>query len=299
MPSASSHSEHVLAFDLGGSHISAGLCQLTGPSMTQWNRAGLPADLTGEHFADLVFSLSRELTPDLASLASLAGAVFAVPGPFDFAAGISQMRHKLQSLFGVPLRPLLAERFGWRQDQFYFLNDAGAFLLGEVTVGAAQGAARAVGITLGTGIGSAFAMDGRWIANGPGVPPGGEIWNFAYRGGTVEDLLSTRALQADFARRTGAQSEVASIARLADSGSDPAALQVFQDFGVTLGSVFRDVLGPFSPQVVVIGGGISRSAHLFLPAAEQELTGLAMRLVPSTLLDRAPLLGAAAYWNTH
>jgi hypothetical protein len=49
--------------------------------------------------------------------------------------------------------------------------------------------------------------------------------------------------------------------------------------------------------VIVFGGGISRSSHLFLPAARNQVNGLGIRLVPSVLLEKAPLLGAAMYWR--
>jgi len=44
----------------------------------------------------------------------------------------------------------------------------------------------------------------------------------------------------------------------------------------------------------VLGGGISRAAHLFLPAAQQELTGPAPQLRVSDLQDLAPLVGCGA-----
>jgi predicted NBD/HSP70 family sugar kinase len=52
----------------------------------------------------------------------------------------------------------------------------------------------------------------------------------------------------------------------------------------------------FAPQVIVLGGGISRSPHLFLPAAQRELIGLHAELRVSALLDDAPLVGAGVAW---
>jgi glucokinase len=179
--------------------------------------------------------------------------------------------------------------------QLAFLNDAAAFLLGEAAAGAAHGAERAIGIALGTGIGSAFAVNGEWVTSGGGVPPGGEIWNYPYRGGIVEDLISTRALRKDYRDRTGRDEEVAAIA--AAAGTDADARVVFEQFGTNLGEVLRDVCGKFAPAIVVIGGGISRSAQLFLPSAEKQLHGLGFTLVPARLLDEAHLVGAASYWR--
>jgi len=287
-----SEARSVLAYDVGGSHISVARCTLSDFRIVGTARAPLPPDLSSDRFLNLLHGLGRDMG---IHRSPAAGAAFAVPGPFDLVAGVSHMRHKLKSLYGVNLRAALAERFGWHPAQFCFVNDAVAFLLGEVQCGTACGARRAIAIVLGTGIGSAFARDGEWVAEGGGVPPGGEIWDLPYESGTVEDLLSTRAIKAEYAARTGKDKEVVTIA--SGAHSDPDARAVFQTFGFNLGKVFRDVLAPFGPDVVVLGGGISRSAQLFLPFAQKQLNGFDFKLVTSSLLDKAPLVGAAAFWR--
>jgi glucokinase len=176
-----------------------------------------------------------------------------------------------------------------------FLNDAAAYLLGEIGAGAAHGVARAVGITLGTGVGSAFAVDGRIVKDGPGVPPGGEIWNVPYHGGIVEDIISTRALQLSYKERSGQQREVASIAHYANGG-EVTACEVFEEFGSNLGLALLHLLTEFNPNVVVIGGGIARSANLFMPDAVRALDGLRVELHVTKLGDNAPLVGAGVAW---
>lgn len=283
----------VLVYDIGGSHVSAALCAADRLALSPVQRAALADDVSPEAFADLLAELGRHAVN---GGPAPSGASVAIPGPFDFGTGISRMHHKLPRLFGYDLRTALSARLGCPPDTVRFLGDAASFLVGELAAGAARGAARAVGITLGTGIGSAFARDGHWVTSGEAVPPKGEIWNLPYEGGTVEDLLSTRALREDYAARSGRNAEVAAIA--ADAPTDPDACAAFETFGEHLGQVFRVTLGPFAPDVVVIGGGISRSSHLFFPAAQRQLEGLpGFRLVPSSLLERAALLGAAAHWR--
>jgi glucokinase len=203
------------------------------------------------------------------------------------------MKHKLAYLYGFDLRRALAEHFGWPPSRVRFLNDAAAFLAGEIAAGAARGVRRVVGITLGTGVGSAFAVDGHVAREGIGVPAGGEIWNVPYQGGIVEDQISTRAIQKSYRELTGQEREVAAIA--ASAGQDPSAAEVFSAFGRNLGVALRDVLAPFAPEAVVLGGGIARSAQLFLPAAQGEV-GTSAQLRISSLGDHAPLVGAGAAW---
>lgn len=281
----------VLVYDVGGSHVSSAVCHGGEYRLGPVASALYPAEQTCEAFVAFLHSLGVQAS---AGFEAVAGAELAMPGPFDFAAGVSYMRHKLPFLYGVDLRQALAERFGWQPAQVRFLHDAGAFLLGEIGAGAARGVSRAVGITLGTGIGSAFAIDGRIVTEGPGVPPGGEIWNLPYQGGIVEDSLSTRGIQGNYQKRTGKLREVAAIA--ADVDADPDADAVFADFGRHLGLALRMMLSDFAPQVVVLGGGISRSAHLYLPVAESYLEGMNLRVFPSALKDQAPLVGAAVAW---
>jgi glucokinase len=288
----SSRSSFVLTFDVGGSHVSAGLCRLADLQIVRSASASLAECRSFDDFADLLHRIGQEAA---GGETSIAGASLAVPGPFDCEAGVSLMEHKLEPLYGKDLRGALARRFGWKPDQLRFLNDACAYLLGEVGAGAVRGAVRAVGLTLGTGIGSAFAIDGYCVTEGAGVPPGGEIWNYPYGSGMVEDLLSTRALKADYLARTGADLEVSAIASRAADDEDARA--VFETFGQHLGDVLRDVIAPFQPDKVVIGGGISRSAPLFLPAAERLISDLGFPVVTSQLWDQAPLAGAGQFWR--
>ncbi len=276
----------VLAFDVGGSHVAAAIC--CAPDFRLGPVATAPhADVaTSGAFLDLLYELGMKARVDRDGIV---GAMLAVPGPFDLQAGVSLMRHKLPYLYGVDLRQGLAERFGFEPAQVRFLNDADAYLLGEIGAGAARGFRRAAGLTLGTGIGSAFAVDGQLVTEGPGVPSGGEIWNLAYQGGIVEDFVSSRAIVGNYQRCTGRKSEVVDLAAAAPS--DPAAQQAFTEFGQHLGVVIRTLLAEFHADVIVLGGGISRSASLFLPAVQAEIGDSTTQLRVSELKDKAALVG--------
>lgn len=281
----------VLVYDVGGSHVSAALCRQNPPGLGPVSRSGSPLEINAETFFQTLYSLGVQASDDLSQVA---GAQLAVPAPFDYETGISRMTHKLPCLYGVDLRDALATLFGWRPEQVRFMHDSAAFLLGELTAGAARGAERAVGITLGTGIGSSFSVSGKVITNGFGIAPRGEIWNLSCGDGIVEDLLSARAIQREYERRTGSNREVISIA--ASARDDAAACDTFIGFGRALGKALRTILSDFAPDVVALGGGISHAAHLFLPATKSELAGTAFRLEVSAMIDHAALVGAAAAW---
>jgi len=282
----------ILVYDVGGSHISAAVCFKDEYRLGAVVRAGHPTEETSAAFVEVLHSLGVKASE---GIAGVEGAELAMPGPFDYENGISWMKHKMPYLYGVNVSEALAERFGWKPGQVRFLNDAAAYLLGEVGAGAARGVKRVVCFTLGTGVGSGFAVDGRVVTEGKGVPPGGEIWNVPYEGGIVEDKISTRALKAAYEERTGQEREVASIAHYA-TGGEPAATEVFQAFGRILGAAIKQLLADFAPDVVVLGGGIARSAHLFLAATKAELHGTGIELRIADLGDNAPLAGAGVAW---
>ena len=281
----------VLVYDVGGSHISAAVFDREHCTVQGVVTQGYPAEQSIETFLNVLQSLATRAAQ---GQADIAGVSIAMPGPFDYEHGVSWMQHKLPYLYGFDLRRALAARLGKVDAQVRFLNDGAAYLLGEISAGAAQGVSRAVAITLGTGVGSAFAVDGQVIREGTGVPPGGEIWNLPYEGGILEDQISTRAIRQSYQSRTGEDRDVAAIA--ASAAQDAVAAEVFTDFGRTMGAALRTVLAAFGPQVIVLGGGISRSAQLFLPAAQAELDALSVELRVSSLGEIAPLVGAGAAW---
>ena len=282
----------VLVYDVGGSHISAAVCRRQGYQLGTVVRANLPEAQTSEAFVDVLYSLGLKAGE---GETGVEGAELAMPGPFDYEKGISWMEHKMPYLYGVNVSEALAARFGWKPEQVRFLNDAAAYLLGEVGAGAARGVKRVVCFTLGTGLGSGFAVDGRVVTEGRGVPPGGEIWNAPYEGGIAEDQISTRAIKRAYTERNGQEREVASIAHYA-VGGDPDAVAVFQEFGKTLGIAIKRLLKDFEPDVVVLGGGISRSAPLFLDAVTAELKDTPIEVRIAELGDNAPLAGAGVAW---
>jgi glucokinase len=172
-----------------------------------------------------------------------------------------------------------------------FCNDADAFLVGALHGEGMASEPRAMGITLGTGLGSAFWAGGGIVETGHGVPPEGEIYCLPWRDGTLEDALSTRALVRAYAAAGGEAATVQAIAARAAAG-EPRALATWRGFGAELGAGLGPIIAAFRPAFILLGGNISRAAALFLPAAEAALAGAGGRLRPVAALDAA-LVGAA------
>jgi glucokinase len=218
----------------------------------------------------------------------------AAPGPFDYERGVCRVTGlaKLEALYGVDLRRELGTALGAGTD-VSFLNDAEAFLLGETWAGAARGYERAVGITLGTGLGSAFAAEGLIVSDGPAVPPEGSLHLVPFRGAPVEDVISARGL---LARHPAPLDGVAELARMA-AGGDPGALRLFEQLGADLGEFLAPWLRAFGAQCLVVGGSIANAWPLLGPALQRSLApvpGLEL-IARAANIDDAPLLGAARH----
>lgn len=286
-------SEFILSFDLGGSHLAGALFAGTSPVPLAQGTRSLGSECAPAEFFETAARLGEELQRR-AGAWGLTGVAMAVPGPFDPERGICRFEHKLRGLYGADFRDGLSHALHLSATEFSFTNDADAFLLGEIECDSKRRTGRLVGITLGTGVGSAFAIDGLVVSAGTGVPEDGEIWNVSWRNGTVEDFVSAHAIRSNYMESCGGSLNVHEIA-LAASG-DACARRVFAEFGKTLGEMLNEVCGGFRPEVVVLGGSIARSAELFVEQA-RESAGPHLRIEVSTLFEQAALRGAVRGWK--
>ena len=155
-------------------------------------------------------------------------------------------------------------------------NDANCFALSEAVDGAASGAPSVFGVILGTGCGGGFVSGGDLI-DGPNhvggewghnpLPwasrqehPGPLCW--CGRHGCMETWVSGTGLEADHARVCGEQATSAAIAQRAEAG-DPAARASLDRHADRLARGLAHVVNILDPHVIVLGGGLSKLAHLY------------------------------------
>jgi glucokinase len=281
----------VGALDIGGTHVSAGRIDLLSATVDPATRVRVPLPRAGgrEQLVAAILRAARSIAaPDVRRLA------VAVPGPFDYSAGVSRIDHKLEGLRGVDLRSELCAALGLPDPSAaHFLNDADAFVLGEWWAGAARGHARAVGITLGTGLGSGFVEDGRLVHAGPRVPDGGDLYRLRFRGAPVEQTISRGALLARYGEDGIDVEEIATRARAGERD----ARRVFEELGESLAEFLTPWGQRFEPTCLVVGGAIARSWNLLetrLRTGLESVEGL-RTVAAAEQMDDAPLLGAARF----
>jgi glucokinase len=284
---------HVVgALDIGGTHVTAGRVHTESATVEPGTRVRVafpPAGGSGL-LERIVETAAAVATPEMRRFG------VAAPGPFDYAAGICRTSHKLPGLYGINLRRELGAALGLTgRRAVAFLNDAEAFLLGEWWAGAARGHTRVVGITLGTGLGSAFLQKGRIVRSGTRVPADGALYTLAFRGAPVEETISRRALLARYGANSEEGPDVKEIAARARAGERRARL-VFRELAADLAEFLVPPLEAFAPTCVVVGGSIARAWELLEPVLEQRLAaGRPLVVARAARLDDAPLLGAARH----
>jgi glucokinase len=274
--------------EIGGTHVTAALVDPVGPRVSRRIRRSLDARGNAEHILGAVVRCAGELQVP-------AGEVWgaAVPGPFEYDKGIARYEGvgKFDDLYGVDVRSVLLDGVWPRPADVVFLNDAHAFLLGEWSAGAAAGHRRCVGITLGTGVGSAFLADGDVRREGAGVPPEGRIDLLRWAGAPLEDSVSRRAI---LARYGDHEVDVRDIAGRARAG-ERRARQVLDEALAALGTVLAPRIRDFGASAVVVGGSMARSWDLVGPALRTGLGDTPVRPRAGRLGADAALVGAAEY----
>jgi glucokinase len=219
-------------------------------------------------------------------------------------------------LAGVPFRDLMSERL---DRPVVVDNDANCALLAEARAGAARGAADALLLTLGTGIGGGILANGE-LYRGRGS--GGELGHAVVQldgepcpcgsSGCLETVASGSAIARageaaaashpesglGEARAEGREITGWLVTELAGEG-DAAAVAVLTRVGEKLGAGLAGLANAFSPEVIVIGGGASAAGELLLGPAREEMSRRALgpnrevRVEEAHLGDEAGMLGAA------
>jgi glucokinase len=281
--------EAVPVLEIGGTHVTAAL--VVDATVNAAARLPLPADGSATEILDGIAAAATTLDAPPGTRWGVA-----VPGPFDYAAGIGLFHDvgKFDALYGVDVGAELARRLP--SPRLRFLNDADAFGIGEYVSGAAAGHPRAVGLTLGSGVGSAFLDHGVPVNDGPLVPPDGSAHLLQFQGRPLEETVSRRAIRATYARVTNAEApDVQVIAERARNG-DADAKSVLDNAFHALGTTIWPWLATFDATVLVVGGSIAASWDLVEDPLRVGLPA-GVELRPASRSADAALLGAA-WWAT-
>jgi len=278
-----------IGVDIGGSHItaahiSAADFKIVSGSLVRERVASMEsADIIIKAWVDALAPLIISSPEETIRIG------IAMPGPFDYEKGISLMKgtKKYDSLYEMNVLEILAEKLGIPQDHILFRNDAESFLHGELASGAVAGERRAIGITLGTGLGSASNCSGKTLDADRAFIP--------FKNSVAEEYISTRWFSGRYQELTG--KEVKNVESVLDSGDEQIIAQLFEEFGQNLALFLNDFIAEEKPDVIVIGGNIAKTWDHFIPIVLKHLENKNVVLKQSAMWEDAALVGAAYSWK--
>ena len=254
----------VIGIDLGGTAIKLARFDHRGTLLAELEVATPQPAVPGAVTMALCDAVQR-LDPDGA--AALVGV--GLPGPMDAAARVARVCINLPGWEDVPLAEWLEVRL---QRRVTLANDGNCAVVGEAWWGAAKGFSDVVLLTLGTGVGGGVLLGGQLFTghNGAaaepgliGVDPDGPACNSGNRG-SLEQFASIAALRRLCDRDPRELSQAA-------ADGEPAALAVWERYGTRLGVGLSSLVYVFTPQLVLLGGGLAGAARHFLPAVRREV----------------------------
>ncbi len=294
----------ILALDFGGTKLTAALCDENALSAAapQWlahKRIGSPAAPTRQSDLTNMLALARELLHGRQPTA--VGVSFG--GPVDFAAGRVILSHHVPGWEETPLRRILAEEFNApvRVD-----NDANAAALGEHRFGTGRGLSSLLYVTVSTGVGGGWILDGRpyrghnSMAGEIGhtvADPDGPLCLCGQRG-CVERLASGPYMAQDLAaalERDGLTGR--DVAEMAAAGEE-TAVALLERGAWALGVGLGNAANLLNPERFILGGGVTKAGSHWWQIMRQTARHTALpevqfNIVPAQLGDDAPLWGAA------
>ncbi|MGF1988436.1 MAG: ROK family protein [Nostoc sp. ZfuVER08] len=307
----------ILALDFGGTKLAAALVNIGSRNWLRYQRHLSPGNADAstdlEIMRSLIYSLLEDTKP------SAIGVSFG--GPVDASTGTVRLSHHVPGWENIPLKNLLEEEFGVSVGVD---NDANVAALGEHRFGAGQGYDSLFYITVSTGVGGGWILNGqpwRGVSGMAGeighvvVDPAGPICLCGKRG--CVERLASGPYMAQNAREVleNQPHKVGKVLRnlVADdltlltgqlvseaaAAGDDVAKEVLYKAAWALGVGIGNVANLINPQRFVLGGGVTKAGEDFWRvvrrvARETALPEVDFEVVPAALGDDAPLWGAVA-----
>ncbi|HRN84806.1 MAG TPA: ROK family protein [Hyphomicrobium sp.] len=295
-----------LGIDLGGTKIEGCVLAPDGSEAAR-QRILAPQGNYDDTLAALT-SLIRDLEKQAGAAVTIG---IGMPGSLSPSTGLVRNANSTW-LNGRPLRQDLEKALG---QPVRMANDANCFALSEATDGAGAGARSVFGIIIGTGCGGGLVFDGRVLEGARGIGgewghnplpwaeadehPGPTCW--CGRVGCMEMWASGTGLSGDYKRRTGELVSGHEIVARAALG-EPDARTSLDRHASRLARGLAHVINIVDPEIVVLGGGLSKLPHLYdvlpglaAPYVFSDVPAIVIR--PPKWGDASGVRGAAWLWN--
>ena len=273
--------KQYFGIDIGGTAVKLGIVDETGKVLCKGEQS-VNFDGYQTPVLDTVRKAAKEfLTAQTIPVESLSGIGVSATGQIDSRKGIvAGTCGNFPNYIGSPIKAALEQDFGL---PVTVANDANCMTLGEVWVGGAQGYTDIIGVTLGTGVGGGIVVEGKLLhgAHGSGAEIGHLVLNRdetvpcnCGKRGCVEQYCSATGI-VRLAKRhldsTDAPSSLRTLKNLtckdifdAGKAGDKEALIILDRYYAYMGEFLGDVCTTVDPEVVVIGGGVSKAGQVLI-----------------------------------
>lgn len=273
----------LIGVDLGGTKVLA--ARIAEKNIEQSAKTLITAQGTAQQVIEEVITTVTRVI-DL----GVVGIGIGVPSVVDVEKGIVYDVQNIPSWKEVPLKAILEDHF---QLPVFINNDANCFALGEKHFGKGRQYAHMIGLIVGTGMAAGIIIDHRLY---PGRNCGaGEFGMFPYLDHNIEYYACGQFFQ-NVHRIEGHKAY-----ERAQNGN-PQAISMFEEMGRHLGNGIINILYALDPEIIILGGSVSRAFDFFQAAMWKQINTFAYRSVLSNLrieISQQPdiaVLGAAALW---
>ncbi|MFA5858310.1 MAG: ROK family protein [Elusimicrobiota bacterium] len=288
--------KYIVGVDLGGTKVAAAVFNRTGKIIGA--RVKLPTEKRfGKHslLQSIYNTINMAIRDAGIKINMVEGIGLGSPGPLDIESGRLLTPINLKPLHGFNLRRCFENKY---KVPVRLQNDANIFVLGEAVYGAGKKCKIVYGVTLGTGLGSGLVIDKK-VYNGA-TGNAAEIWCLPYKSGIIEDYVSGRGIKNIFRKLTNMDVEPSIIAERARDGHK-MAIYTWKLFGKHLAYALSCAVEVVDPEIVVVGGSVSKQYTLFFPSMKKWMSYYLrylpqknVKVVPATLGSDSAVVGAAA-----
>ena len=268
--------------DLGGTTVKLAYFNEAGELLNKWEIPTRTEDRGSHILPDIADAIAAYIEKEGVRRDQLIGIGIGVPGPvssegvvnrcINLGWGVFNICDSLSALTGLPVKAG---------------NDATVAALGECRMGGGKGYRNMVFATLGTGVGGGIVVEGQVIHGAHGA--GGEIGHMVInraetepcncgKYGCVEQYCSATGV-VRLAKRYLEAEETPSVLReipftckdVFDAGKagDPAAVEILDRFYRYLGEFLANVADVTNPEIIVLGGGVSKAGQPLLDGAKK------------------------------
>ncbi len=309
---------YSIGVDLGGTNIVAGVVDDNYRILaTAKRKTNMPR--SAESILEDIAVVSREAVQKAGlTMEQVAFVGIGSPGTCNIHAGVVEYANNLDFV-NVPVGPIMHEKLGL---PVYIENDANAAALGEFKAGAAKGSNSCICITLGTGVGGGIVIDGKIysgfnfsgaevghtviVANGEPCTCGRKGCWEAYASATALIQQTRTAMQkhpeSNMWDLAGGLEKVNGLTAFnAMRAGDAAGTAVVQQYIAYVACGVTNMINIFQPEVVCIGGGISKEGETLLAPLRKYVESerysrysrLQSKVCVATLGNDAGIIGAA------